>query len=96
MFKRFLGLWAALLLCAGCAAGEESTKYDALPEIFAITVEASERKIEDGGAYVYKEYVTTVNPQVNEALRELVDGYDRSLAPTLQMDPQKRASGAAR
>lgn len=90
MFKRFLGLWAALLLCASCAAGEESTKYDALPEIFSITVETSERKIEDGGAYVYKEYVTTVHPQVNQALRELVDGYDDALSPTLQMDPRKK------
>ena len=78
------------MLWAVGAAGEEAEKYDALPEIFAVTVAEDERKINDGGAYVYKEYVTTVHPQVNQALRELVDGYDDALSPTLQMDPRKK------
>lgn len=86
----FWVLWAALLLCASCAAGEESTKYDALPEIFSITVETSERKIEDGGAYVYKEYVTTVHPQVNQAAARAGRRVRRRALPTLQMDPRKK------
>ena len=90
MMKRFLSALAALLLCASCAAGEETGKYDTLPEIFAITVEEAERKIDDGSAYVYKEYVTTVNPEVNAALRALVDGYDEAISPTLEMDPRKK------
>ena len=90
MMKRFLSALAALLLCASCAAGEETGKYDTLPEIFAITVEEAERKIDNGSAYVYKEYVTTVNPEVNAALRALVDGYDEAISPTLEMDPRKK------
>lgn len=90
MMKRFLSALAALLLCASCAAGEETGKYDTLPEIFAITVEEAERKIDDGSAYVYKEYVTTVNPEVNAALRALVDGYDEAISLTLEMDPRKK------
>ena len=90
MIKRWLAALAACLLWAGCALGEEPVKYDSLPEIFVISVEQDERKIDDGSAYVYKEYVTTVNPQVNEALRTLVDGYDEALTPTLQMDPRKK------
>ena len=90
MMKRFLSALAALLLCVSCAAGEETGKYDTLPEIFAITVEEAGRKIDNGGAYVYKEYVTTVNPEVNAALRALVDGYDEAISPTLEMDPRKK------
>lgn len=90
MIKRWLAALAACLLWVGCALGEEPVKYDSLPEIFVISVEQDERKIDDGSAYVYKEYVTTVNPQVNEALRTLVDGYDEALTPTLQMDPRKK------
>ena len=89
--KRLLAACVALMLWAGCAVGEETVeKYDALPEILKITVEENERKIEDGGAYVYKEYVTTVNSQVNAELRALVDSYDDALTPTLQMDPRKK------
>ena len=88
--KRFIALLLVLLLCASLAHAEEAEKYDALPEIFQITVEENERKINDGGAYVYKEYVTTTNPQVNAELRQIVDGYDDALASTLQMDPRKK------
>lgn len=53
-------------------------------------MEEAEQKIDDGSAYAYKEYVTTVNPEVNAALRALVDGYDEAISPTLEMDPRKK------
>lgn len=80
-----IGLWTP----AG-AMGEELAPYEKLPEIFKISVREEERKIDEGGAYVYKEYVTTVNEQVNAELQALVDDYDRQLTPTLQMDPRKK------
>lgn len=92
--KRLLAALLVLALCMGCASAEESgvEKYDSLPEIFKISVEENERKIEEGKAYVYKEYVTTTNSQVNGELREIVDGYDEEITPTLQMDPRKKGS----
>ena len=92
--KRLLAVLLVLALCMGCASAEESgvEKYDSLPEIFKISVEENERKIEEGKAYVYKEYVTTTNSQVNGELREIVDGYDEEITPTLQMDPRKKGS----
>ena len=90
--KRLLAALLVLVLCFGCACAEtaDTEKYDALPEIFKITVEENERKVEDGKAYVYKEYVTTANAQVNAELRALVDAYDDELTPTLQLDPRKK------
>ena len=90
--KRLLAALLVLALCFGCACAEtaDTEKYDALPEIFKITVEENERKVEDGKAYVYKEYVTTTNAQVNAELRALVDAYDDELTPTLQLDPRKK------
>lgn len=87
--KRMLILLLALLCLCGCAAAE-TEKYDAMPAIFAITVEQSEREIDEGSAYVCKEYVTTVNADVNAELRAIADAYDRELSPTLQPDPRKR------
>ena len=76
--KRIL---AAVLtvLCLWGSAAAESVKYDAMPEIFAVTVVENEREIDEGSAYVYKEYVTTANPDVNAELRSIVDAYDLSL-----------------
>ena len=87
--KRLLALLLTLL-CAVGAASAEPEKYEAMPAIFAVTVEENERKIDEGSAYVYKEYVTTTNPDVNAELRAIVDAYDREFSPTLQPDPRKR------
>ena len=87
--KRMLILLLALLFLCACAAAE-TEKYEAMPEIFAITVEQSERELDEGSAYVYKEYLTTTNPDVNAELRAIADAYDRELSPTLQPDPRKR------
>ena len=87
--KRMLILLLALLCLCGCAAAE-TEKYEAMPAIFAVTVEQSEREIDEGSAYVCKEYVTTVNADVNAELRAIADAYDRELSPTLQPDPRKR------
>ena len=87
--KRILAAVLTMLCLWGNAAAE-SVKYDAMPEIFAVTVVENEREIDEGSAYVYKEYVTTANPDVNAELRSIVDAYDRELSPTLQSDPRKR------
>lgn len=91
--KRLLALLLTLL-CAVGAASAEPEKYEAMPAIFAVTVEENERKIDEGSAYVYKEYVTTTNPDVNAELRAIVDAYDREFSPTLQPDPAQ--AGEAR
>lgn len=85
-----MAVWMLGLFCPSGALGEEVTPYEQLPEIFRISVREEERKIDEGGAYVYKEYVTTVNEQVNAELQALVDDYDCQLTPTLQMDPRKK------
>lgn len=87
--KRLLALLLTLLCAVGTASAEPE-KYEAMPAIFAVTVEENERKIDEGSAYVYKEYVTTTNPDINAELRAIVDAYDREFSPTLQPDPRKR------
>ena len=91
--KRMLALFLTLVCLAGSAAAEPE-KYDAMPAIFAVTVEEDAREIDDGSAYVYKEYLTTTNPDVNAELRAIVDAYDREFSPTLQPDPRKRGQRA--
>ena len=63
MMKRFLSALAALLLCASCAAGEETGKYDTLPEIFAITVE--EAAISLGASKAKTFFLVTVPMMAN-------------------------------
>ena len=87
--KRMLALFLTLVCLAGSAAAEPE-KYDAMPAIFAVTVEEDAREIDEGSAYVYKEYLTTTNPDVNAELRAIVDAYDREFSPALQPDPRKR------
>ena len=70
--KRMLALFLTLVCLAGSAAAEPE-KYDAMPAIFAVTVEEDAREIDEGSAYVYKEYLTTTNPDVNAELRAAMD-----------------------
>lgn len=63
-------------------------KYDALPPIFAISVQEAERFLGDEQAYIHKEWLTTTNPGVNADIRAIVDGYETALAPTLRLAPK--------
>lgn len=86
--KRFLAALLVLALLPVCALAQE--KYDALPPIFAVSVEVADRMVDDGAFYVYKEYVTTVNEQVNAELRAIVDAYDEAILPTMEADTRKK------
>ena len=89
--KRFItALFTAALLLNVCGAAGAADKYDAMPEIFAISVQETERTIGDGEAYVVTEHLVTTNDQVNAELAKLADDYEAQLAPTLQPDPKKR------
>ena len=81
---------AVLLLCcllfASLPAGAEG-----YPEIFKVSYQVKERKEDSNRYFISKEYLTTVNEQVNAELRELVDGYDETLFPTMQPDKSKNA-----
>lgn len=92
--KRMLALFLTLVCLAGSAAAEPE-KYDAMPAIFAVTVEEDAREIDEGSAYVYKEYLTTTNPDVNAELRAIVDAYDLEFSPTLQPGPGASGGSAA-
>ena len=89
--KRMLALFLTLVCLVGSAAAEPE-KYDAMPAIFAVTVEEDAREIDEGSAYVYKEYLTTTNPDVNAELRAIVTPTTSSSAPPCS---PTRASGAS-
>lgn len=97
--KRLLILLTALAVCGGSAVAEQAPppeKYAAMPPIFAVTVESVERQVDEGAAYVYKEYLHTANEAVNAELRALTDAYDAQMSPLLQPDPKKRGKTNSR
>ncbi|MEF9878932.1 MAG: polysaccharide deacetylase family protein [Clostridia bacterium] len=99
MKKLLIGLLAATLiftLALPSFALGEAEKYDAMPELFAITVEQQERKIDGNRAYVCKETLTTTSQKVNDELRALVDHYDSELSPSLWQDPRKNGKRNSR
>ena len=90
--KKLVAALLSLALCFSCACAEGVSKYDKMPEIFAITVTEETRDIGDTEAFVCKEYLQTTNEKVNAELKAIVDSYDEALSPTLEMDPKKKGS----
>lgn len=92
-----LRLMSVLLVAALCAfAPARAEKYEKMPDVFAMSVKSEERKIGKNVAYVYKEYLNTVNDTVNAELAEIVDGFDESLSGTLPEDPRKNGKRNSR
>lgn len=88
--KRSIAALLILILLPAWAAAQGVEKYEALPPIFEVSVEVADRMVDDGAVYVYKEYVTTANPQVNAELRALVDGYEDAILPAMERDTRKK------
>lgn len=91
--KRFIILLLCLLLLAPAALAD---KYESAPEIFDVSYKAMERKEEDNRYFISKEYLITVNEQVNAELQAVVDRFDEQLFPTMQPDPAKNAKRNSR
>ena len=94
--KRLIAAMMAALICFSCAIAAADDKYKTMPEIFAVSVESTERKVDDNRSFVYKEYIKTTNKDVNAQLKALVDGYDEQLSHTLQADSKKRGNRNSR
>ena len=78
--KRILPLLLALLLLPLAAVAAE---YAPLPDAFNVAYTANTRLIKSEKAYVSKEYVTTAQPAVDAALKQIADRFDNKLSPTL-------------
>ena len=92
--KRFVGLFLfCLLLFSGAVAAE---KYDQMPAHFVVEVESEDIPLLDGKAHVYKEYLQTINQDVNAELKAIVDAYAEKWSPDLQADPKKRGNRNSR
>lgn len=94
--RRFMAAVMAALLCFSLSMAEAEEKYKAMPKIFAVAVESTERKIDDNRSFVYKEYLKTTNKDVNDDIKSIVDGFDEQLSPTLRADAKKKGSRNSR
>ena len=79
--KKIIALFAALMLLPGCLASAQ--EFAELPDCFDVTYVTDTRKIMNDKAYVSKEYVQTVQPSVDAAIREIVDRYDDTYSPLM-------------
>lgn len=59
--KRLIAAMVIVLICFSCAIATADDKYKTMPEIFAVSVESAERKVDDNRSFVYKEYLKTTN-----------------------------------
>jgi peptidoglycan-N-acetylglucosamine deacetylase len=94
--RRIMAAVLAALICFSLSMAAAEEKYKAMPKIFAVSVESTERKIDDNRSFVYKEYLNTTNKDVNEALKTIVDGFDEQLSPALKADAKKRGNRNSR
>ncbi len=94
--RRFMAAVMAALICFSLSIAAAEEKYKAMPKIFSVTVESTERKIDDNRSFVYKEYLKTTNKDVNDDIKTIVDGFDGQLSPTLQSDAKKRGNRNSR
>lgn len=65
--------------------------YHALPEIFQLSVEISERIQGNKESLVHKEYLHTANASVNADIARKVDAYDEQYAPHLAPEGHKHS-----
>lgn len=97
MMRRLIAAALAFLLLAGGAAAETAVeKYTELSAAFVMEVESASREIGDNVSYVYKEYLHTVNEDVNELLAAQADAYDEKLSPLLLPDHNHRGNRNSR
>jgi peptidoglycan/xylan/chitin deacetylase (PgdA/CDA1 family) len=95
--RRLIAAALALLLLAGGAAAETAVeKYMGLPAVFAMEIVSDSRKIGDNVSYVYKEYLRTVNEDINALLAAQADAYDEKLSPLLTPDHNHRGNRNSR
>ena len=94
--RRLTAVTMAVLVCCTCTQVLGEDKYRAMPQIFTVSVQGEERKIDDNASFVYKEYLNTTNGDVNAELKALVDGYDGQMASGLQSDAKKRGNRNSR
>ena len=86
--KRILSVLFLIALMPFTAYAAEP--YKTMPDIFAVSVRSDDYMIGKNEAYIYKEYLKTTNKAVNSELQEIVDGYDRDLAPTMKKRPEQQ------
>lgn len=92
MKSRFICLLlAALLLMTAAVPALGQQKPDFLPAIFQLSYEQEERVLGKNEQLIYKEYLVTLNPAVNQELRQLVDELDEQYSPLVPPDPRKNA-----
>ena len=86
--KRWVAFMLALLLFAPCLAlGEKAERF---PACFQVKYELKEREISGGRAFVSKDRVTTVLPQVDEEINGLVDGFEESMSGQMKLSSNPR------
>ena len=97
MTRRMIAAALTLLLLAGGAAAEgDVEKYTELPAAFVMEIQSDSRKIDDNTSYVYKEYLRTVNGDINALLAAQADAYDERLSPLLTPDHNHRGNRNSR
>lgn len=86
--RRIIALLCLLLLPLH-ALGQEKLKTT--PKIFQVSYKSEERILGKNERLIYKEYLRTSNKQVNQLLKEIVDGFDEQYSSQVPPDPSKNA-----
>ncbi len=94
--RRMIAAAIVCLLLGGISVGTAVEKYTELPAVFAMEITSDSRKIDDNACYVYKEYLHTVNGEVNALLAAQADAYDEKLSPLLTPDRNHRGNRNSR
>lgn len=76
------------ILCLPFSASAE--KAHSFPAYFQVTYTVSERKTNNDQSFVSKEYVNTIQPEVDREINGLVDAFDAQYTPLLQRTANPR------
>ena len=88
--KPLLCLLIALMFLLSLPLSAYAEKAYAFPDCFRVTYTVSEGKTNNGQSFVSKEYVNTIQPEVDQEINGLVDAFDAQYTPLLQRTANPR------